>query len=591
VSFMFSLRQASHAVLTAAAAGLFFYAPVQAQEQAVPVADRLAAYETSITSGDPAAAAAFMADGEALTLAEKDAPKAAALKAKASALTDLKELLAMPWDDTNYNKLSQALTLRIDVDKPLVKVGVGPAPEKLLVWLAKYQHFYPVVKKETVKKAIRQWEVVFGTMTDARNMSWGQATMWEGKGVGLNKADWETWTIRQRNAALGKIMAKDPSFTIYDDAVLSSAKESMSLLTAVDSVKKSGLLTAPQLAQLRGKSFQDQVYLLGSFFDGSNIAVSPDLKTKINAARDSMPKEVLPTQQRGLLGDMLTTAMPAELNGTKAGQKVMDFYAKNGPMKIKIEPCDGNYSRFDAATGTIVLDSETVQQYMRMKGYTAESLMTSKEQVAEIAKYMSPMVVYESAHHMQAVWAKTSGLYKPHTQEDEIEAMSLEGLYSTEKLAKDAAYKKILDESRDYSSYASKRVEIATEYKAGRSKGFATTVRQLYCSGLPSLDAAAAQVLGAVTEELGVRAALPAAEQTELEMSGLTQAEALEMTPEELAGSVGEIRTGALRKIQKDLSALGVYTSRYEAAELEGSKALKGLKTASAAKTNAPPAL
>lgn len=584
---MFNLRQAYNAVLTAAAVGLFVYAPALAQSQTA--AQRLVAYTASISSADPVAAAAFLADGEVLTLAEADFAKAAALKAKAIALKDLKELLGMPWGDAKANQLNQALSIRIDVDKPLAKLGVGPEPEKLLPWLAKYQPAMPAAKKAVVTKAIRQWEVVFGTMTDTRSMSWGQASMRNGNGVNINKADWETWTIRERNATISRLMTKDPSFTVYDDAVMTSARENMSLGAAVDAAKLS--LTPAQLAQINGKPFADQVYLLGNLFDGSNIAVSPDLKAKIHAARDSMPKEVLPTQQRALLGGMLATAVPAELAGTKAGQKVLDFYAANGPLKIEVRPCDGNYSRYDAATGTIVLDSETIQQYMRMKGYTADSVMKSKEQVAEIAKYMSPMVVYESAHQMQDVWAKKAGIYKPHVQEDEIEAMSLEGLYTSEKMRKDAAFNGILTSSRDFSSYASKRMQIATKYEKSGSKGFATTVRQLYFSGLPSLNAAAAQVQGAVTQELDRRAALPAAEQGELAASGLTQAEAMEMTPEELAGSVGEIRTAALVKIQRDLSSLGVYQARYAAADNESRDARKALKTSSTGRPSGPPAL
>jgi hypothetical protein len=116
-------------------------------------------------------------------------------------------------------------------------------------------------------------------------------------------------------------------------------------------------------------------------------------------------------------------------------------------------------------------------------------------------------------------------------------------------------------------------------------------VRQRYFSGLPSLDAAAAQVQGAVTQELGRRATLPAPEQAELAVSGLSQAEAMEMTPEELAGSVGEIRTAALVKIQRDLSSLGVYTSRYEAADNESRKSRKNLKASANGKTSGPPAL
>jgi hypothetical protein len=272
-------------------------------------------------------------------------------------------------------------------------------------------------------------------------------------------------------------------------------------------------------------------------------------------------------------------------------EDALDFYAKNGLLKIKVEPCDGSYSRFDAATGTIILDSETVQQYMRMKGYTSESLMTSKEQVAEIAKYMSPMVVYEAGHHMQSAWAKKAGVYKPRVQEDEIEAMSLEGLYSSEKLDKDAAFKKIMDQSRDFSSYATKRVAIATKYKQSGAKGFATTVRQLYFSGLPSLDGAASQVLGAVSEELDRRAGLTPAARADIDATGLTLAEAMEMSPDELSGSVGEVRADALLKLQKDLSALGVYKTYYSASEQSTRADLQTLKAGAAAKKTGPPAL
>lgn len=580
--------------LAVLAAGLLFCGTGLFAQNA---AERLAAYETAVTAGDPASAAAFLKDRPAQDLAAADAQRAAALTAKAEALKDLKELLAMPWDKTKANKLNQALSIRIDADKPLAKAGIGPEPEKLLTWLEKYQPAYPATKKEVVKSAIRQWDVVFGTMTSTRSMPWDQARDgYNAAGdlvpgnVTITKAAWAAMIISERNAVIAQLMKQDPSFIVYDDAVLASSKDQMALLQAVNNVKNSGTLTPTQLSQLSGKPFADQVYLLGSFFDGGAAQGDPNL-SRIHAARDSLPKEVLPAQQRDLLGGMMGPAVSKELGGTKAGQKVLAFYAKEGPLKIEIKPCDGNYSRYDPATKTIVLDSETVQQYMRMKGYTADSVMRSKEQVAEIAKYMSPAVVYEAAHQMQDAWARKQGVYKPHVQEDEIEAMSLEGLYTSEKLRKDAAFKGIMDSSRGFSSYASKRVEVATEYGGLGSKKFAVTVRQRYFSGLPSLDAAASQVLDAVSQELSRRSSLTAAERARNDAAGLNTAEAMEMTPEELAGSAGEIRTDALVKIEKDLSALGVYKKRYSASDRESRKALKTLKTGPAGKTAAPPAL
>ena len=371
-------------------------------------AERLAAYEYSLSLGDPAAASVFLNDREARDLAAGE-DKASALISKAEALKDLKDLLAMPWDGTKANKLSQALSIRIDADKPLAGAGVGPEPEKLLTWLEKYQPAYPRSKKETVKNAIRQWDIVFGTMTAVRAMSWDQATLRSGQGVTVTKEAWAAMVIGERNTIISQLMKQDPAFLVYDDAVLASAKDQVALQKSVNRVKASGLLTPAQLAQLSGKTLADQAYLLGNFFDGGAAKGNDDI-ARIHAARDSLPKEVLPAQQRALLGGMLGPAVAKELAGTRAGNKVLAFYAKEGPLKIEIKPCDGKYSRYDPATKTIVLDSETVQQYMRMKGYTADSVMRSRAQVAEIAKYMSPAVVYEAAHQMQDTWAKNRGL-------------------------------------------------------------------------------------------------------------------------------------------------------------------------------------
>ena len=225
-----------------------------------------------------------------------------------------------------------------------------------------------------------------------------------------------------------------------------------------------------------------------------------------------------------------------------------------------------------------------------MNGYNAGTVLQER-QLAEIAKYMSPAVVYEAAHGMQAAWAKKQGVYTPHVQEDEIEAMSLEGLYTTEKMGKDPGYARILTSSRDFSSYASKKLEIGTEDGMGGSKQVATTVRQRYFSGLPSLDAAAAHVLSAVSAELAFRASLPANYQSAINSTGLGLEDALAMAPDELAGSVREIQTSVLAKIQGDLSRLGVYRSRYSSSDREDRKALKEMETGAAPKTGAPPAL
>ena len=83
------------------------------------------------------------------------------------------------------------------------------------------------------------------------------------------------------------MMIKEPMLTIYSDETLASDQNEVGLQAAVTAVQTSGALSAPELAELTGKSLEDQLYTLGKFFDRSNIAVSADLKMKINAARES----------------------------------------------------------------------------------------------------------------------------------------------------------------------------------------------------------------------------------------------------------------------------------------------------------------
>jgi hypothetical protein len=576
--------------LAALAAGLLFCGlPAGAQEPGdSDAAERLARYELEIASANPAAALAFLRDGEARELAGADPRRAAALLGKAEALKDLKDLLSMPWDEARINQLNGALAIRLDFDKPLARLGVGPEPEKLLAWMDKHQPANEA-KKQLVKKAIRQWEVIFGTMTTVQRLSWDQADLLEGRGVSVSKASWEAKVIRERNAILEKITDNDPRFLIYNDDRLAAARRE----TAINVDVRAYIATLPpaQRLPLSRLPLEEQLYLLGSMFDNKTVPPNPLLEAKIDAARSSMPQEVLPSEKRRDLGIMLNTAVAAELAGTQAGDRALAAFP--GGLKITVAPVGSGYSRYDPATGSVVLDSETIQEYMRIKGYTTASVMGSPAQLAEIAKYMSPAVVYEAAHKAQADWAARRGVYAPRVQEDEIEAMALEGLYTTEKLNKDDDFRNIMSESRDFSSYASKRVEIATEFKASRGKGFSNTVRQRYFSGLPSLDAAAAQVLGAVTDELELRDAMPADRKAALDANGLNLGETLEMSPDELASSVGEIQTPVLAKIQTDLSGLGVYRSRYSASDRQNRKALKSLEagtgTAPAVKGAPPP--
>ncbi|MDQ7772898.1 MAG: hypothetical protein RDU13_05165 [Elusimicrobiales bacterium] len=535
---------------------------VRAQGLTEAQAERMNAYEIAIASANPAECRRFLGERALLDkIRALDIERAAMLISRAEAVKDLEDLFRQRWTPADANRLSESLEIRVDVNKPLSEVGVGPEPEKVLTWLKNYKSDLTPELEGTVEKAIRKWEVVFGTTSVSLRMNWGQAT--GANRVGINRDAWRTWTLRERNAVVDRI-SRAPGFEGFSDTVLPARQEMQELQNAVDAARGSGVLTPEQLSALDGKSLQEQAYLLGNFFDGG-AAVPADIQARINSARASLPSEVLTSEQRALLGGMLQTSVLREVKGTAAGDRVNEFYSKKARLNIAVAPCDGCDARYDASTGSITVDSEVVQQFLRLRGYSSESLMRDPARLAELTRYLSPVIVRESSHQMQAHWASQQGLYLPNTQEAEIEASTLEATYTLEKLRGDESFRTMFTDLRGSSSYAQKRLDISTTFSENGSRKFASVMRQMYYASTPSLVAASSQVLSAVNTELTRRAGLSAAERAELDELGLPLADALQMQADELAGSVRDIKTDALTEIRSDLADLGLYTAHYRA--------------------------
>ncbi len=577
--------------LTAALICAFTAGGVRAQAPAGDDVARLKMYEKAMLSANPAAARAFL-DDAAFTgrLKLSDPQKASALTAQARALRDLEELLAKPWRDDQELALSQALALRIDFNTPLEKVGIGAAPESLLTWMAKYGK-YSEHKTGLVKKAIRQYEVVSGM-------------------VAAEKQDWEKNTIRERNAILSEQASRslerlinnesstdkafqdriraDETYKYLDPAGRARYNRYMTQLSTAESAKTK--LSAAQLDGIKDQPIEQQMYLLGEAFDGSKTRGDVSLERHLDGARQSAPGETLSYQNNQLLTDMLETAVPREIKGTAAGDKVLAFYGSaGGKLDLAIESCKGCYAKYEPSTGRIIIDSDMIQQYLRVNNIRTEELLTNKAQIDALAAYVSPMVVHEAAHQMQHAWADQSGVYKPYVQEDEIESNSLEALYTTEKLKKDPQFRRIFAGMRGTSTYADQRLKVAQRYNKSPDE-FSETVRRQSYSGLPSFDAASSQILSAVSAELERRGELSAAELTELDGEGVPLGEAMDMTASELTGSVTEIKTEALVKIQADLMNKAAYSARYEYAEAWSENAL-GTVRGPGSKTRSVPAL
>ncbi|MBI4801723.1 MAG: hypothetical protein HY796_04270, partial [Elusimicrobia bacterium] len=566
----------SRANIGLAAAVLFCFAvpgAALAQELNKEEAAALKNYEAAISSADPVAAKKFLEDG---TLADKlriiEPEQAATLIAKAQAITDLQQLLDRTWRAGQDMELSRALALRIDFNRPLEKVGIGPAPEPLLAWMAKYKK-YSAAKTLTVKKAIREFETVFGTAAVA------------------GKAQWEAATIRERNVLLSEKAAQllenlinnetktDKAFQdklknaeifrYLDPAGKARFERYLNQLATVELAK--ARLSAPQADKIKNRPIEQQMYLLGGLFDNSKDRGAVSIERKVDAGRQSRPGETLSFQNNQLLAGMLRTSLQSEVKGTAAGNKILKFYNSGAKLDVAIESCRGCYAKYEPDNGKIILDSEMIQQYMRINNITAETLLKNKTQLAALTKYVSPMFVHEATHQMQHDWADKARIYKPYVQEDEIESASMEALYTTEKMKKDKKFKDLFLKMEKTTAYAQKRIETMDRFNEGSVK-FDKTVRQVYYYGIPSFDAASSQILSAISAELERRKALSAADRAALDAGGTGLKDAMGMTVTELTGSVADIKTDALRKIQDDLLHKAVYTGHYEnAADWTGS--------------------
>ncbi|MBO4555576.1 MAG: hypothetical protein J5706_02365, partial [Elusimicrobiales bacterium] len=276
------------------------------------------------------------------------------------------------------------------------------------------------------------------------------------------------------------------------------------------------------------------------------VGYDSDIRMGLNANRISNPNETFSNTNRKTVAALLKTSISSELKNTEAGKQAL-----NGGLKIEVGFCDAGYSELKN-DGTIVIDEGLIEEYMRLKGYTASSIMKNKKQLADVARYVSPEVVYQSARRDQEKWAKNT--YKPHTQEDEIDARSREAVYMTEKMQKDSNFYGTFTDVEKYSSYASKNIENANSYNQGR-KMFSDNVR-MDNADLPTINSAAANTISLLNEEINRISKLSAKERAAErpnEKDMLSFSEVSKYTPDEISASIHDIQYTALVKLRNAL--------------------------------------
>ncbi|MBI4655882.1 MAG: hypothetical protein HY746_03940 [Elusimicrobia bacterium] len=573
------------ALLLAACSASILFAQVMSPEELKILAE----YEAEISSANPSAAKKFLED---LNLVDKvkilEPDRAAALVSKAQAVIDLETLLDKKWNKSHDHELSLALSIRIDFDKPLGSVGIGPEPETLLDWTDKYKK-YGDAKNTLIKRGIRQFEVVFGTDTVDGKVEWEKLTIRERNTMLAEKADMALNTLIDKPSPTDKnFQDKVKNYELFkylDSAGRARLEKYLKQMKTVESSKKS--LSTPQIQQLDGLAIEQQMYVLGNIFDNSRIKGGAVIELRIDALRQSRPGETISYQNNQLLSGLLQTALAREIKGTKAGDRALKFYQSRGKLNVAIESCRGCYAKYEPSSNRIIFDSELIQQYMRVKEITAEDLVKNKNQLGLLAKYLSPMFVHEANHQMQHEWAAKRNVYKPYTQEDEIEANSMEALYTIEKLKNDAKFSALFTNMKKFSTYADKRLKLAKRFEKNPSL-FPDAARQMYYYGIPSFESASSEILKAINEELKRRKSLSKEEQDRMESSGLGSADAMKMTIRELTGSANELKTSALMKIRDDLLHKELYAEHYRNSTDWSVDALNSISASRPSKSRVP---
>lgn len=565
-------------------------------------------YREQIKDGNPVYAAAFLRENGAAFA--QDADEYSNLKALAQSVNDFDLTLKQNIKYATHNTLNGVFAARVGNNKVLSKAGIGPEPEKVLTWINKYSSL-SADELSLVKKALRTWEIVFPKVNKIC-FAWGQAeecfdkTIWGQKDllyrnatiakllsekitniplakntegawyktfgnpivivdfvlggspapVHLSKAQWEVGglTTQLKSQYLNGL---NINLSQYSDEQIYSENKEAELRATLDKAIKSGKLTPLQIKSIdEAGSTSRKMYLLGKYFDGSDLNLTDDELANVNAQRVSYGTEIFSKNNRDLLGTMLNTGMKQEISGTSVGSKIL----AGGNINLRVEYIDG-YSALND-DGSISVSASVIQEYMRIRGYTVNSVLTDKQQLDDIAEYLSPIFVHEAAKKQQNEWMKKNKLYKPVSQEDEIDAAKWEAQYISEKNIKDANFFNNLKSVAKFSKYADQRVKLFASSENDDESYFENTVVAQNAK-LPSLDSAVSNILNDVNEEVFKRRQMSEEEKSNFKPQ-FSYEELYGMSAEQVSNIVAELDMKSLYTLQADMLNEKIYRDYYD---------------------------
>jgi hypothetical protein len=314
-------------------------------------------------------------------------------------------------------------------------------------------------------------------------------------------------------------------------------------------------------------------------------------------AAPAKPEGKLDPKDREILSTMLRQGLLDYIKGTTAGDRLNEFY-KTVPLKLVVQELDINFlAAFNPGDQTILLNERSINELARLDGRSAKDLLCDSRVFEAALKLLSPWLVHEGIHHLQYDWSRKKGLPSFNEQDHEIEAMSMDALFTLQKAASDPSFRKLHAEKQKFSSLARNSILKAETLRRDPAR-YRDMVRSSYYPHLYSIEGQCVAIMdGSVAPrelfqtELKRREALPKAEREALASSGAVWPSG-QLTLEQFKAELRKVKTSL---VQSQLALLAsrdrampyiyaMWRERYEGVNSEVESELQRLP-----KPGAPP--
>lgn len=462
-----------------------------------------------VDGGDPESASRLLADERMLGFLFDGS--AAETFEKANALVDLSQILQA---EKSAGDLRSSLIRRLDPESPLAGAGIGPGLASVLAWTA----LRSPEKLALARQALLEWEtldegqrgwLVGQKRTEER---WRKIPLTERASILTGWAQEEARTLlydpeRIDEQALAHLRSRSdlvaPLLPGLEQGELEFHVERVRLLlTARRALEKAGLREILDgLDQRSSLPVSERLEYLSSALAGRPEFKESGFIHELNSARVARAAESFSDEERRTLAERLAPALREEAAGTRAGERVIRFYERGSPPALRVRLMPGNIGEFNAVSRDISLSEEFIQGWLRAESLSLPALLSDPSALRRLARALCPAFVHEATHQMQHARRSGEDRLRFFTQDEEIEAFTVEALHVLERSLREPGYRRQV--RRDDAEAADRLSEDAAL--------FGRIVRRIY-SELPSFESFAASCLrlaGAMSRELARREAHP----------------------------------------------------------------------------------